>query len=201
MNLKDTLFQLANMPKAAFGGMDAISNTSGVAIALQFAPILEHMKKRRITYGRGIQQANYLILRIKEILGQYKANGKLMPYYSAVKWADPLPRDRQMHLNEMQIMKALQLISRVRILRELIHDEIAPAELEEQDAQSIVDEALQEELKYTELLGEAQTLGSIPPPGSEPQPGQGAGPQGPTAAAEQSSIASQQKSEAQAAVA
>jgi hypothetical protein len=208
-NLKDTLFQLGNMPIAAFGGAEAISNTSGVAIALQFAPILEHMKKRRIAYGRGIQQANFLILRIKEILGVFKANGRPMPYYSAVKWSDPMPRDRQMRLNELQIMHSLQLLSRLRILRELIHDDIAPAELETQDAEKVLQEALDEEVEYTELLGQAAMIGQTPPGG---MPGQGqqppaSGPQGPpgpmtqTASAEQSSMAQQQKAGAAAAVA
>jgi hypothetical protein len=163
INLKDTLFQLGSMPKVAFGGDTAISNTSGVALAIQFAPILEHMKKKRLTYTEGIQRINYLVLRIKEILGEFRSYGRPTPYYSGVKWPDPLPRDKQMRMNELQIMQQMKLLAKVRILRELIHNDIAPAELELNDAEEILEEAEQEEIDSTKRL---QDAGVLPPPGA-----------------------------------
>jgi hypothetical protein len=180
-DLKDTLFQLGSMPKVAFGGDVPISNTSGVALAIQFAPILEHMKKKRLTYTSGLQRINYQILRVKEILGEYRANGSPLPYYSGVKWPDPLPRDKQLRLNELMVMQQMKLLGRVQILKELIHDDIAPSDLEVTDAQKILDEALQEEVKYNELLNPQ------PPPAETP-----------AAAAEASSQQAESKASAQA---
>jgi hypothetical protein len=191
-NLKDTLFQLGSMPKVIFGGDVAISNTTGVALAIQFAPILEHMKKKRLTYGPGIQRVNYHILKIKEILGQYKAYGRPMPYYSGVKWPDPLPRDKQMKLDELSKMQQMKLLARIRILRECIHNDIAPAELEVNDAQELLDEADEELQTQTEIMAEADAKGKakVQPPAPSKQT--------PTGAAESNSRQAEKKANAQA---
>jgi hypothetical protein len=208
MNLKDTLFQLGSMPKVAFGGDVPISNTSGVALAIQFAPILEHMKKKRLTYTKGIQYVNYQILRVREILGDYKANGRPLPYYSGVKWPDPLPRDKQLRLNELTVMQQMKLLSRAMILRELIHDDIAPAELDVSDAQKVLDEVDEELQKATEQENELQLnhavnlqeagvsggaggAGGPKPPGKKP-------PKTEAAAAEESSAKAEKQAGAQA---
>jgi len=205
-DLKDTLFQLGSMPKVAFGGDVAISNTSGVALALQFAPILEHMRKKRLQYTRGIQYVNYQILRIKEILGEFRSYGRPTPYYSGIKWPDPLPRDKQLRMNELAQMQQMKLLSRLKILRELIHNDIAPSELELNDAQKILDEALDEEVAYTQILAEV----AVPPGtlaageaggsgggggGGKGKGGKGKGPTGPAAAEKASQVAEQKANE------
>jgi hypothetical protein len=178
--LKDTLFQIGEISPNAFGGVEAISNTSGVALAMQFAPMLNHMAMRRLTYRRGIQRLNYLILKTREVLGTYKANGKVLPYFSDVKWPSPMPRDEQVELQNMQQMHAMQLLSRVQILRNLIIERVAPEELEANNADQLVQDAIEEELKWEQESMEAQQPPPPPlPPGMEQQPQGGPGGGGP----------------------
>lgn len=158
-DLKECLFQLSSMSPTAFGGIEAVSNTSGVSLSIQFAPIIEHMKIRRMTYAQGIQRVNYLTLRMMEILGTYSAKGSPNPYFSAVKWPDPLPRDKQLLIQNLQQMHSLQLISRVQILRELIHNDVAPSELEVSEAEKYIQEAIEEEKKIQEMLTPAESAG------------------------------------------
>ena len=151
-DLKDCLFQLSDMSPTAFGGIEAISNTSGVSLSIQFAPIIEHMKIRRMTFGQGIQRINFLTLKMMEILGTFKANGQPSPYYSRVKWPDPLPRDKQILIQNLQQMHSLQLISRVHILQELIHNDVAPSDLEYSKAADYINEAILEEQQIQAIL-------------------------------------------------
>lgn len=153
--LRQLLFELSSMTGAAFGGAEFISNTSGVALAIQFAPIVEHMKLKRKNYGYGIQRLNYLTLRLFEILGVWRANGQPMPYYSHVKWPDPLPRDKSLELQNLMVMKQMTVLSRVQILRQLITNDIAPEHLDESDADALIQEAVEEEMKFTQLLAAA----------------------------------------------
>lgn len=185
-NLRQTLFELSSMTSAAFGGDMPISNTSGVALSIQFAPIIEHMKLKRITYGAGIQKLNYLTLRFLEILGTYKAKGSPMPYYSFVKWPDPMPRDKMIELQALQQMQQMQLLTRVQILRQCIQNDIAPEDLEAAGAANIVDEAMQEELYWIQASTDAGA-------GTQVQEGGDEGMMNADAAAEQASVASEKK--------
>jgi hypothetical protein len=157
--LKETLFQLSDMSPTAFGGIEAVSNTSGVALSIQFAPMVDKMKIRRMTYTDGIQRINYLTLKMMAMTGDYSPPDR-MPYYSSLKWPDPLPRDKQLMLQNLMQMHALKLISRVQILRELISNDIAPSQLEVGDAEAAIQAAMDEELRFLQAFGPPESDGS-----------------------------------------
>lgn len=162
--LKETLFQLGGMSAIAFGSDAAISNTSGVAIAMQYAPIVEHMKQRRKTFGTGLRKLNWLTLRFMEILGQYRGPA-INKYYSFPKWGNPLPRDNQMELNNLQVMHSMQLLARAQILRQLIAHDVAPSDIDPNEVEDVLEQAFEEEVKYTTALAAASA--PPPPPGAE----------------------------------
>jgi hypothetical protein len=121
------------------------------------------MERRQITFGGGIQWLNYLALRFLEILGHFKAKGTPNPYYSATKWPDPLPRDTQLRLQELLQMLQVQLIGRAQVLRECIHENIAPEELDVTKVDQVIQEAMQESIKYQGDLAAAQAPPPAPP--------------------------------------
>jgi Phage portal protein, SPP1 Gp6-like len=62
--IKKTLHELSDVPAGVLGEDRAISNTSGVALHIQYQPILGRTKRKRNTYEPGFQKINYFILRI-----------------------------------------------------------------------------------------------------------------------------------------
>lgn len=192
--LRDTLFQVGEISPNAFGGVEAISNTSGVALAMQFAPMINHMNTRRLNYTSGIQRINYLVLKTRALIGTYSPSNS-MPFYSDVQWPSPLPRDAQMELQNMQQFHAMQLLSRVQMLRALIQERIAPEFLKENKADELVQQAMDEELKWEEQA----TLAATPPPVEESPSGAvpSAPPQRPSAKGITNNTASAEKRSSQ----
>lgn len=165
--LKETIFQLGSVTSAAFGGSESISNTSGVALSLQFAPIVQHNARRQKTYGAGFVQINYLTLLMYQILGRYSPPKK-NPYFSYTKFPDPLPRDKDLELNRLTQMKNALVLGRSQVLRQLIANGTAPTHISDNEVQQVLDQALEEELRVTELMAKANMAGTPPPPGESP---------------------------------
>lgn len=67
--LKESMFEIASIPVNSLGGSRGLSNTSGVALQIEYAPILEKVGYKRITYSRGLRQASRLILLIGVVEG------------------------------------------------------------------------------------------------------------------------------------
>src|SRR5207302_1154311 len=105
----------------------------------------------------------------------------------------------------------LQMLSRVQVMRELIHQEIAPQQFEVNDADQLVEEAMQEELKWQEEFGGAQMQpqidaqqqmaeqqAALTPPGPSPTPQNAPKAKHNSAsAANQASLKAEQKTKAQ----
>lgn len=62
--IKTSLHELSDVPENALGASQPISNTSGVALHLQYQPLIEKTRRKKVQYAPGFEQINYFILRI-----------------------------------------------------------------------------------------------------------------------------------------
>ena len=62
--VKKTMHELSDVPEGALGAMQPISNTSGVALHIQYQPLIAKTRRKRIQYQPGFEQINYFVLRI-----------------------------------------------------------------------------------------------------------------------------------------
>lgn len=115
--LKTTFHEITKVPKHALGGEPVpISNTSGVALHIQYMPLMEKTHMKQNTYGLGIMQINELILRWLELKNadlkitedsptvaetMKKIEDNVNKYRVEVKWPFPLPKDE---LIQMQLL-------------------------------------------------------------------------------------------------
>jgi hypothetical protein len=136
--LKRSMHELVGIPETALGQMQPISNTSGVALSIQYQPLMNRYQQKVVQYGRGVKAINELILLtlavkepdtlrwnsdvdgpIKE--GQYPVldpNDPLM-FVTYPHFPPPLPLDKLVVLNEVQMMMGMGLESKEGALRAL----------------------------------------------------------------------------------
>jgi hypothetical protein len=200
--IKTAMHEMVGVPETALGQVQPISNTSGVALSIQYQPLMNRYQQKMIQYGEGMQQINSLILRtlaFKEpelFIWDQAKNGPIkkfqLPvlnledpttYESTVHFPPPLPLDKLIVLNEIQSKMAMGLESREGALRQL-GEEFPDEKLEEIRAELIADAkadgALQ--LVRNQIASSIASLTGILPDGTTPpgqDPGQGVGP-GPT---------------------
>ena len=138
--LKRAMHELTGVPESALGQMQPISNTSGVALSIMYQPLMIKDQLKKNNYGPGLQRVNELILRtlaLKEpdsftfnpmTSGQVVLEPDQYPnldladpitYQSTVHWPPPLPVDKLIVLNEIQLKMTLGLTSKERALRDL----------------------------------------------------------------------------------
>jgi len=67
--VKKILHELSDTPEGALGAMQPISNTSGVALHIQYQPLIGKTKRKKAQYEPGFEQMNYFILRIGMVKG------------------------------------------------------------------------------------------------------------------------------------
>jgi hypothetical protein len=200
--IKTAMHEMVGVPETALGQVQPISNTSGVALSIQYQPLMNRYQQKMIQYGEGMQQINSLILRtlaFKEpelFIWDPAKNGPIkkfqLPmldlndpttYESTVHFPPPLPLDKLIVLNEIQSKMAMGLESREGALRQL-GEEFPDEKLEEIRSELIADAkadgALQ--LVRNQIASSIASLTGILPNGETPpgqDPGQGVGP-GPT---------------------
>lgn len=136
--LKRSMHEIMNIPESALGQAQPISNTSGVALAIQFQPLMNRWAQKSAQYGKGLEQVNELILltlATKEpetfiynpdtdgplIEGQ---SDRLDPndpitYLTFTHFPPPLPLDKIVLLNELQQKMTMGLESKEGALRAL----------------------------------------------------------------------------------
>ena len=136
--LKQSMHEMVGVPEGALGQRQPISNTSGVALALQFMPLMNVWKLKTIQYGNGLSKINAIViltLVIKEpqVLvynptteaelkpGQYPQLDPMDPltYQNEVQFSPPLPTDVLILLNELQMKMLMGLESKRGALKEL----------------------------------------------------------------------------------
>jgi hypothetical protein len=143
--LKVAMHEMTGVPESALGQMQPISNTSGVALSIQFQPLMQQWHAKVAQYGPLLEKINeyaLLLLFMKEpetLAWNPDLDGPLGPdqapildptdpisYQSYAHFPPPLPIDRLIVLNEIQMLMGLKLESRrgaLRVLGEAFPDE------------------------------------------------------------------------------
>jgi len=70
-SLKEAAHEMASVPEASLGKMLPISNTSGVALHMQFQPIDHLTKRKRRTYGPGLVEATRIGIKLMSLYDPY----------------------------------------------------------------------------------------------------------------------------------
>jgi hypothetical protein len=134
--IKRTMHEMVGIPETALGQVQPISNTSGVALSIQFQPLMNVWAQKTAQYGKGIVRINELVLRtigIKEpdsFIWQEGINSPIeedqfprldpsdpVTYHTDIDFPPPLPLDKLIVLNEIQAKFQLGLESREGALR------------------------------------------------------------------------------------
>lgn len=136
--LKRSMHELTGVPESALGQTQAISNTSGVALHIQYQPLMNRWAQKKVQYTTFLREVNTLILMTlahKEPWAfQYNPGETAMPedgeqvvldindpdtYETSIHWPSPLPVDVLITLNEIQALMALGLESKKGALKRL----------------------------------------------------------------------------------
>jgi hypothetical protein len=189
--IKMSMHELMNIPETALGQVQPVSNTSGVALSIQFQPLMNRHSQKTAQYGVGIEKINELILlnlAIKEpetfkynpaVNGPLK-EGQLteldpndpITYQTAVYFAPPLPLDKLLILNELQTKMQMGLESKEGALRAL-GEEFPEEKLQEIRAELIADATSDGALKLiqTQITKEIMDVtGMMPGPDGQAMP-------------------------------
>jgi hypothetical protein len=162
--LKQAMHEMTGVPESALGQAQPISNTSGVALSIQFMPTTMKYELKKTQYGTGLRQINKIALMVifthEPETAMYNPNTDgimqddqapmLDPNDPAVynidcMWPPPLPVDILIKLQEIQLKISMNLESKKGALRDL--------------GEEFPDEKLQE--LFQELLEDAKQAGAL----------------------------------------
>jgi hypothetical protein len=152
--LKRGMHELTGVPETALGQMQAVSNTSGVALAIQYQPMMQRYMMKTLQYSVGLSKINEMVLKTlfifepQTVYYDPNTDGIIKPdqppmvdvndplaYLTECEWPAPLPIDTLVKLNEIQAKMALGLESirgALHTLGEEFPDEKAREIFEEQ---------------------------------------------------------------------
>lgn len=132
-SVKRAMHEMTGVPETALGQMQPISNTSGVALSIQYQPMMQRYNMKKMSFALGFQRINALVLRTlftfdpttlvfnesTEGVWEQDENQPFqlnpadpMVYQTYVHWPEPLPVDALIKLNEIQAKMALGLESK-----------------------------------------------------------------------------------------
>ena len=136
--IKRAMHEMTGVPETALGQVQPISNTSGVALAIQYQPMMQRYGLKKLQYEVGLQKICRLALRTIFLFepdtvyydpttegiiedGQPDEVNVLDPmaYHVTLEWPPPLPVDTLIKLNEINAKMGLGLESREGALRDL----------------------------------------------------------------------------------
>lgn len=148
--LKRGMHEMTGVPETALGQVQPISNTSGVALSIQFQPLMQRWHAKVNQYAKGLEKINeYALLTLfwkepETLLWNPETDNtplsddmspELDPadpltYRTFSHFPPPLPIDKLILLNEIQMMMSLNLESRKGALA-VLGEEFPEAKLEE----------------------------------------------------------------------
>ena len=156
--IKRSMHELMNVPESALGQAQPVSNTSGVALSIQYQPLMNRWSHKVAQYQEGLQRINELVmlnLVVKEpetLVYNPEVNGPIKPgqvealdpndpitYINYAHFPPPLPLDKLVLLNELAQKVSMGLESKHGALRAL--GEEFPDEKLREIRQELVDEA------------------------------------------------------------
>ena len=137
--LKQAMHEMTGVPATALGTLQPISNTSGVALALQYQPLMLRHNRKVTQFKPLFERINELVIKHAflfrpdlTVYNPYIASIMLRPdqvpeldpanpmsYRSTIDWPSPMPMDKLIKINEVQAMMAMNLESRRGALRDL----------------------------------------------------------------------------------
>lgn len=196
--LKTAMHEIESVPVNAFGQEIAISNTSGVALQLQFLAPMQKFHQTKTQYEAGFQMLNEIIIRTAALylpqMLQVDPNrdpplqegqltvldpGDPLTYRNTVEFASPLPLDKLIALNEIQMEMALGIESKTGALKKL--GEAYPAEKLQELMNELHNDALEQgalDLLNSLIQVYISMMTGLPPggaenapPGGQPAPG------------------------------
>lgn len=186
--LKRAMHEMTGVPETALGQVQAISNTSGVALAITFLPMMMRYEMKKREYTAGLKQINELALKTlfifepdkvqydpsTEGIKQGAQQDVLDPddpvvYQTTCEWPPPLPTDILIKLNEIQVKMSLGLESKRGALVDL--GEEFPDEQLQEIFLEMVEDAKQSgalELMRSQINSAILALTGMVPMGAEP---------------------------------
>jgi Phage portal protein, SPP1 Gp6-like len=190
--IKRAMHEMTGVPETALGQVQPISNTSGVALSIQFQPLMNKRAMKMLQYSQGLEQINELIiltaavfepqLLVMDVTNTVPESDYLpqldprdpVTYRTTVVWQDPLPVDKLIKLNEVQVMLALGLTSKegaLRVLGEHFPNEVLAEIFDEQMEDALAQGAL-DMLRAQVAQAVMLATGMVPTPdgGAEPVP-------------------------------
>ena len=194
MHIKRTMHEITGVPETALGQTQPVSNTSGVALAIQYQPMMNRYSMKKAHFTRGLQRVNELIIRTAAVfqpqmlmydpaVSDYPEKDNAieldptdpLTYVTTIHWPDPLPTDVLITLNEVQTKLALGLESKrgaLKLLGEEFPNEKMSEVFEEQMEDAVDQGAL--EMLMTQIQQAIYAVtGLLPPEGAEPMGGAG----------------------------
>lgn len=136
--IKRSMHEMVGVPETALGQVQPISNTSGVALSIQFQPLMNKWQQKVGQYGRGLERINALVIQqllLKEpevakwddSTDTPLKDGQLtildpkdpVTYQTISHFPPPLPLDKLVVLNEIQAKMSIGLESKEGALRTL----------------------------------------------------------------------------------
>jgi len=192
--VKRGMHEMTGVPEQALGQVQPISNTSGVALAIQYAPTMQRFRMKKNNFESGFQQINELVLLTlfqKEPQsmvfnpmedtapkpGQLTQLDPADPnsYETSVYWPEPLPVDILVKLNEITQKMQLGLESKRGALADL-GEEFPDEKLAEIFAEILEDAKDQGALQLQTSAIQAAIMaltGIVPGTGEQVDPGGG----------------------------
>lgn len=106
--LKTAMHELGNIPENALGAGRGISNTSAVALSIDFEPIIEVAEDKRLYFAKAVREINERILDIAKLHGDITFPEDF-DYEHNIEFGSMLPRDRTSLLSDISIEIGLGL--------------------------------------------------------------------------------------------
>lgn len=189
--LKRTMHEITGVPETALGQFQPVSNTSGVALAIQYQPMMNRFNMKKIHFTKGLELVNELIIRTVAVfepqLLTYDPTKSATPepdqatqldpadpntYKTTVHWPEPLPVDQLIKLNEAQAKMQLGLESKrgaLRILGEEFPNE-KMAEIFEELQDDAIDQGALDMMRAQIQQAILLATGMVPEAGGGMQP-------------------------------
>ena len=191
--IKRAMHEMTGVPESALGQMQPISNTSGVALHIQYQPLMNRYDRKTTNLSRLFRKINELIIltlaQKEPAVLQYDPMESARPdpqhplvldpadpntYETAIHWPPPLPVDILVKLNEIQAKMGLGLESKEGALRDLGEDmprekldEIAAEQVEdakEAGALSMLTSAIASAVQLVTGINPNDPEGGVVPP-------------------------------------
>ncbi|MHA2429179.1 MAG: phage portal protein, partial [Candidatus Hermodarchaeia archaeon] len=149
--LKESMMELMGVPEQSMGKSQNLGNVSGVALAIQYLPLMEKRTVKTLTYGLGLRLINRLIIKITAIADS--GFGKKMdelegnPYRNEVVFPNPMPQDEAIELEKARARLDMNLSTKRKELEKMGYSQ---AEIE-----TIIHGALDELQEESEAMFDA----------------------------------------------